>query len=157
MNTQTRLVGQIIGWEQMPPDPKIIADNDEELVPDGRILSREEYPMLYAVIGTTYSRSGNEFRVPDLRARIVVSPPMPEPPPEPTEVEVSLEDRLEWIRTSFPGCNLAITTQMDGHWNIVVEYSDGAWKSASAEHLSYAVERLCEYLERASRWDTTNS
>ena len=38
---------------------------------DGRVLSRNEYRELYAIIGHKYGGSGDEFRVPDLRAAVM--------------------------------------------------------------------------------------
>ena len=42
------------------------------LICDGKTISKNTYPELFAVIGYTYGGSGYEFQVPDLRGQVVV-------------------------------------------------------------------------------------
>lgn len=66
-NAVCRVVGEIIPYAG-PSSP-----NSDWLVCDGRSLLRDDYPDLFAVIGTVYgSVNGTEFNIPDLRSRVVI-------------------------------------------------------------------------------------
>lgn len=39
---------------------------------DGRALSKEDYPSLYAVLGSSFGESAEEFLLPDLRGRMLI-------------------------------------------------------------------------------------
>jgi microcystin-dependent protein len=63
-----RMIGEIVIWSGTS-DP----DNPNFLLCDGASLLRDDYPDLFAVIGTAYGApDGTHFRVPDMQTRVVV-------------------------------------------------------------------------------------
>ena len=61
-----------IGWID-PHDEGFQMETDKgvEVFHGGEILSREDYPALFAVIGYVYGRENGNFHVPDFRAKIL--------------------------------------------------------------------------------------
>lgn len=53
----------------------IKADNDENIIPDGRFLLKEKYPILYATMQEMYGdkvlETELEFAVPDYRGKVI--------------------------------------------------------------------------------------
>jgi len=63
-----RMIGEIILWSGSSAP-----DNPNFLLCDGTSLLRDDYPDLFAVIGTTYGApDGTHFRVPDMRQRVPI-------------------------------------------------------------------------------------
>lgn len=62
----------------------------------------------------------------------------------------SMEDMLEWIKETYPGANLALTTTLEGTWSFIIEYADGRWKSSTGEHVTLVIENVIRQLCKES-------
>lgn len=55
-------------------------EHPDDVVPDGRYVSKEDYPDLYAVLEDKFGEeTETEFRLPDLRVRVQGHEPTPTP------------------------------------------------------------------------------
>lgn len=70
------MIGTISNW----PNDREFPENEEHVYPDGRLLKRNDYPELFALIKYAYGGSGEEFRLPNFMGKIKSSQPVAESP-----------------------------------------------------------------------------